>query len=155
MKRLLLIRHADSTYDYPSSDFERKLTDTGMAQCRLLDSFIHKNQLKIQLIISSSAKRAIDTASAISSPIVPILPVDELYNAPAKQISEIIQKTNNQIDTLALVAHNPGLTDFLNLYTNVRIDNLPTGSAVFLNTNISHWGDFLNEQLSYIYFHKP
>lgn len=155
MKHLLLIRHADSAYDFFTSDFDRNLTDEGTAQCRLLDTFIHENQLKLQLILSSAARRAMETAKAISSPVLPIHSVEELYNAPASQIIETIQQTNNEFDTIALVGHNPGVTDLLNYHSNVRIDNLPTGSAVFLNTNITHWGDFSKEQLSYLYFHKP
>lgn len=155
MKHILVVRHADSGYDFFSSDFERKLTDVGTAQCMLLDTFIHKKQLGLQLIVASSALRTMETASSFSSPSVPIQPYEELYNASAEQLVKVIQQTNNQFDTIAVVGHNPGITDLINLHSNVKIDVLPTGSAVFLNTNVNDWNDFGTQTMSYIHFHKP
>ena len=40
-----------------------------------------------------------------------------------------------------IVGHNPGLTNTINLLTNISLDNLPTSGIVIIEFNISNWNE--------------
>src|SRR4051812_38668436 len=66
MKTLLILRHAKSNWDYPDlSDFERPLNSRGMEAAPVMGNVIYKHRFKPDLIISSPAKRAKQTAILI------------------------------------------------------------------------------------------
>ncbi|WP_286743522.1 SixA phosphatase family protein, partial [Roseivirga sp. UBA1976] len=63
MKRLLIVRHAKSSWDFPElSDFERPLNHRGEKDVPDMATRIKKLGLKPELMISSPANRAITTA---------------------------------------------------------------------------------------------
>ena len=63
MKTLLLIRHAKSGWDDPSlSDIERKLTDRGKSDAKIMAKRLQERSIKIDACVSSTAKRAKKTA---------------------------------------------------------------------------------------------
>ena len=63
MKKIILIRHAKSSWDNNSSDLKRPLSNRGYNDADIM-SIIFKNfKLNIDSIYSSPAKRALDTAN--------------------------------------------------------------------------------------------
>ena len=62
MKKLILIRHAKSSWQAPLRDYDRPLMKSGIHDAHLVSSNILKHIPKIYLMWSSGAKRAAETA---------------------------------------------------------------------------------------------
>jgi phosphohistidine phosphatase len=55
---------------------------------------------------------------------------------------KVIGAMDDKFDSIALFAHNPGITDFANSLTGTRIDNLPTTGIFAVKINSKKWSDF-------------
>jgi phosphohistidine phosphatase len=93
--------------------------------------------------ISSTALRAITTAEMIAEEIgflrEKIQRTKDLYHASATALQEFIARLDDQIYSIALFGHNPGMTSLVaNLY-GLPIDNLPTCGVVYLQFNENTW----------------
>ncbi len=160
LKKLLIIRHAKSDQSFFGNDFERPLNERGkndapkMAQ-RLLD----KNII-IDAYIASPAKRAKKTAEIFCSQFTgdedSLIFVSALYHAPAEIFLEVIKEIDNKFNTVAIFAHNPGITYFVNsLLPNVKIDNMPTCGTFAVEININNWVDFEKSKKEFLFFDYP
>nr|MBP6155012.1 histidine phosphatase family protein [Chitinophagales bacterium] len=67
MKYLTIIRHAKSSWEHPDlDDFVRPLNDRGQTAIPLIGNYLQQQQIYPDLIISSPATRAIETAKGIA-----------------------------------------------------------------------------------------
>jgi phosphohistidine phosphatase len=111
------------------------------------------------LLISSPAVRAITTARMAARemgfPEHRIIEDRALYHASASQLSRILQSLETLAGHVMLVGHNPGLTDFANDLSQVRIDNLPTASLFCVDLDISDWGELDRGTGHFAYFDFP
>ena len=61
-KRLLLLRHAKSSWDDPAlADHDRPLAPRGRRAAKLIGEHLRENQIVVSLVLCSSARRARDT----------------------------------------------------------------------------------------------
>lgn len=144
MKTLLLIRHAKSSWDNQGvSDFDRPLNDRGKHDAPVMGKRLSARNLMPDVILSSPAKRAKKTAKILAGEIEfdqdDIVYVDRLYLADIPEMIHAILAYNNDADVLALVGHNPGMTDFSNLLAPCKIDNVPTCGIVTIEFAIDSW----------------
>lgn len=144
MKRLYLVRHAKSSWDDPDlDDAERPLNDRGRKDAPLMGKRLKERELAPGLIISSPAIRAWTTCQVI----VEILGYDpdqihaypEVYHASSETLLKIVQGLADKYDSVLLVGHNPGLTDFVNDLTEGFIPNIPTAGVVGIQFKVDHW----------------
>ena len=83
---------------------------------------------------TSTATRAVATAQYVADAFsCPIVEEESLYLAAPQALMDVIRTTPPEIENVAVVAHNPGLTQLCNLLTSDSVtDNLVTfGSALF------------------------
>src|SRR3954470_2706201 len=104
MKTLLLLRHAKSSRDDPRlSDFDRPLNDRGKDDAKLVGRYLRKQKIKIDVIVTSPARRARRTAERVleAAGLANQLVFDErIYEASAAQLLKVI----SEIDVTADVA---------------------------------------------------
>lgn len=156
MKQLLIIRHAKSSWDLSTiKDFDRPLNQRGHKDApAVAQELIHK-KIQIDLFISSTANRAITTAEyfakAFNIPSAHIEKADDLYHAPPPIFIRHIQKISNQINTVAIFAHNPGITQFVNQLSLTQIDNMPTCGVFAVKCDIKNWNEF-SPQRQYLFW---
>mgnify|MGYP003981340969 CR=1 FL=1 len=62
LKKLILIRHAKSSWDYNVSDLERPLSNRGFNDAKLMSTILNNFSIKIDGVFSSNAKRTTQTA---------------------------------------------------------------------------------------------
>jgi phosphohistidine phosphatase len=144
MLRLTLIRHAKSSWkDATLTDFERPLNKRGRHNAPLMGRVIQHSGLRFDRMVSSPAERAIATARLIAAelgyPEQQIEPVDELYDASAGQLLHCVQSLDDSWRSVALVAHNPGLTQLCNDLSGAGIDNLPTAAIAVIEFELDTW----------------
>ena len=144
MLQLTLIRHAKSSWSDPElSDFERPLNKRGRKNAPLMGKIMKQRGMTFDLLVSSPAERAISTACLIAAklkyPAKKIRQVEELYAASAGSLLQCVQQFNPKDKRVALVAHNPGLTDFCNYLTGEDISNLPTCAVALIEFELDDW----------------
>ncbi|MDX8392205.1 MAG: histidine phosphatase family protein [Mariprofundaceae bacterium] len=144
MKQLLLIRHAKSDWnDFNLTDFDRPLNERGQRDAPRMGARLKKTGIKPDIFLSSPALRARSTAEFIAMsltfPTAQIEWVNELYLASATGMMAIIRHTPDTFNTLALVAHNPGISDLAASLANINIGNIPTCGTVHLRCDSDNW----------------
>lgn len=160
-RTLVMIRHAKSSWSNPlQSDFERSLNERGEHDAPVMGAQLKKLNIIPDLIISSTAKRTKQTAEKIAKAIGydkdKIQHVDKLYHCTSSVFDEVIYELNDEAKTAFIVAHNPGITDFVNkLSENFNIDNMPTCGIVGATFEAAHWLDFTLEEKQVFLFEYP
>jgi phosphohistidine phosphatase len=159
MKTLTLLRHAKSSWDSPGiADRDRPLSKRGQTDAPLTAERIHDAAIRPSLIISSPAERALTTAKIVAQhlhyPMEFLQRDKELYLASRRKLIEIVGRQDNGFNSILLVGHNPGLTEFANYLIPGLTDNLPTCGVISISVASEDWdlretGD--NELLIYDY----
>ncbi|MBU0940618.1 MAG: histidine phosphatase family protein [Bacteroidetes bacterium] len=143
MKNLILIRHAKSNWDCPVKDFDRPLKQCGVHDAHLVSSHITEYLPKTYLIWSSAAKRAADTAMIfaqnINFPVESIIFSNSLYTFDVDQLENSIKSANKEYESLILFGHNAAITNFVNKFGDISIDNVPTSGFVSMSFDTDCW----------------
>jgi phosphohistidine phosphatase len=149
MKHLILIRHAESAEKVTGqSDKDRDLTTGGIHQGAAAGAFINKLSLQIDIILSSTASRAQQTAQLIAEQISSakgkssdILAIDdELYQASLGTLFELI-RNSDQYQNIVIVGHNPTLSYFAEFISGANIPELAPGNVLVFKISIGNWKD--------------
>ncbi|WP_431242256.1 SixA phosphatase family protein [Flavobacterium sp. P21] len=148
MKNLILIRHAKSSWEAPLKDFDRPLMKRGILDAHEVSSNISKYLPKTYIIWSSTVARVAETAlifaQNISYPLESIVFKDDLYTFDDKQLEKVIKSCDNSLESVILFGHNEAITNFVNKFGDVFIDNVPTSGFVSLQFDTESW-DTLNK----------
>jgi phosphohistidine phosphatase len=143
MKNLILIRHAKSSWDTPLKDIDRPLEQRGMKDAHLVSLNIFNFLPQTFVIWSSIAKRASDTAIIFAQnilyPIESIIYKKELYTFDENQLERIIKSIDDSYDSVIIFGHNGAITNFVNKFGDVFIDNVPTTGFVSLEFDTDYW----------------
>ena len=157
--RLTLVRHAKSSReDMSLDDFMRPLNDRGKRDAPEMGRRLRESGVQPDLIVSSPAKRAIKTARLIAGELCPeaeILDAEEIYEAEAGELLKLVQALPAEKRDVMLVGHNPGVTDFANLFLQTGIANMPTCGLVRLAFAAQHWRDISPQRASLLLFDYP
>ena len=144
MKTLLLLRHAKSSRDDPTlNDFDRALNDRGKDDAKLIGRFIRREQLAIDLIVSSPAKRARRTTeSVLKTAELPHQPMfdERIYEAGIDQLLTVVSQIESSHNVALMVGHNPGFEDLLISLTD-HAARLPTAALACIDLDIREWRD--------------
>lgn len=160
MKTIYLVRHAKSSWDDSSlHDFDRPLNERGKNDAPRMGKRLRKRNIIPDLIISSSAKRARSTArriaEALGYPNKEIQLTDTLYYAEPEVILSVIHRLPDRYNPVMLIGHNPGLTDFVNHFLGVRIDNVPTCGVAAAQFDVRSWKEVGEVQGRFLFFDYP
>ena len=160
MKTLLIVRHAKSSWDNASlSDIDRPLNDRGKRDAPAMAGRLIKAGVKIDLFVSSPAKRARHTAEYFLHEFdrkdKELVIQQQLYHAQTQDFRDVVAGLDDKYDSVALFSHNPGITAFANALANVRLDNMPTCSVFAVTGEANSWKDFLNAGITFWFFDYP
>lgn len=159
-KRLALIRHAKSDWsDMSLTDFDRPLNKRGTRDAPRMGKLLRQQGIRPDLIISSDAMRAKITAELIAReldyPLADIRLSHALYLAAPATLLAALADVDASLKCVALVAHNPGMTDLANQLSEARIDNLPTSGIFMTELDDGAWSDFGRKQARFAGFLSP
>jgi phosphohistidine phosphatase len=160
MKRLYLLRHAKAVPADPSiDDFERPLHDRGRRDAPVIGRRLRERGLVPERVVSSTAARAYATARIVARelriPVRGIVRDDGLYLAAPATLLATARATADDVGSIMLVGHNPGLTDLANALTDRRIDNLPTAAVWCADFDVARWADVERETGTLVWFDSP
>ena len=143
MKNLILIRHAKSSWDGPVNDKDRHISNIGMKDAHLISTNVLYYLPEKFIILSSNAKRAIETATIFAQnwmcPFESIIFIDDLYTFDENQLEQTIKSCNNDYENVILFGHNAAITNFVNKFGDILIENVPTSGFVSINFHCENW----------------
>jgi phosphohistidine phosphatase len=144
MKIIKLMRHAKSSWENPDlADFDRPLNPRGLKDAPFMGSIIHDNELGPEIIISSPAKRARQTAILFKETAEVKASIeynDQIYEASPTALLKIVSKLSEDFQSVLLIGHNPGMEGFIRLLTG-EIQSMPTAAFASINLSIEKWAD--------------
>jgi phosphohistidine phosphatase len=159
VKTLLIIRHAKAESAFTLNDFERPLNERGKKDAPVMAQRIATKQIVVDAFISSPAKRAQTTASlfceTMGCRIQNLILVKNLYHAAPEIFYDVIQAADDTCNTIAVFAHNPGITYFVNELTAVQVDNMPTCAVFAISADIDQWKNFATAKKHFLFFDYP
>lgn len=145
MKNLIIIRHAKSSWEFDTKDFERPLLNKGIENAIKVADYSKSSLPDDFIILSSPAKRAFETAKIFvkqwNFDSNKIILVDDLYTFNSNNLEQIVKSCSNNYQNLILFGHNSAITDFVNKFGDIFMDNVPTSGLVSINFEINNWKD--------------
>jgi len=144
MRQLILIRHAKSDWGNASlPDFDRPLNVRGECDAPMMGDRLAASGLQVERMISSPARRARSTAEtiarSISFPAQQIDWIPELYLASPKTMMDIIRSCPDDIKSLAIIGHNPGISALAGQLCKQHLGEIPTCSILRLHADMESW----------------
>ncbi|MEQ9427061.1 MAG: histidine phosphatase family protein [Cyclobacteriaceae bacterium] len=143
VKKLYLVRHATAEETQSGfKDIDRNLNATGLRDANRLGNFLASNQIMPDMVISSDAIRAQQTAQVIAEQIkftFSKIKVDaDIYEASVRTLLRVINEFENG-DEVLLVAHNPGITFLAEYLTGENVGNMAPGSLTVIKLQANSW----------------
>jgi len=144
MKTLYLIRHAKSSWETPGqSDTDRQLVPKGIKKTKKIVDFLLKRNISIDLMLSSQAVRAYETAKIVAVglnyPVEKIKIDRKIYDGYYDRILDLIYGTSNEVNSLMIFGHNPTITQLANLFLHPGIEDMPTSAVVCISFTTERW----------------
>jgi phosphohistidine phosphatase len=146
MKTLHIIRHAKSAWDQPGlPDHDRPLLRKGEKRTKKTADYLLKNKITIDLIISSSAVRAYETAKIIANtinyPIENIKVEPRIYYADFENLFDLLYELPDEINSVMMFGHNPAITQFANYFIDKEIEYMHTSEVVSISIKTNKWNE--------------
>lgn len=160
MKTLYIIRHAKSSWDFDTLlDFDRPLKERGITDATDMAARLKNAGHSPELIISSPAARALQTAKifceGLDIPESHISLSDDFYDAEYEDIMNVVSRMDDAFNSLMIFGHNPGFTELANHLGTMIIDNIPTSGIVILKFNTTKWKEIGRDRVIKQLFDYP
>jgi phosphohistidine phosphatase len=147
MKKLVLLRHANAELELGMSDIQRKLSLQGLREIKKLAPTLKEKVISFDEIHYSAAVRTTQTTQSLSDyfdtngKILRAEP--NFYNAEEEVYQQFIENGGfkDASNTVLIVGHNPGISQFLNFYVKDYFYSLSTCCAAILSTTATKWSE--------------
>ena len=153
MKTLLIMRHAKS--DYPpgiSDDFDRPLNKRGRADLPRIARLLAAYGPHPEVVLASAARRAHQTATGLVESLglpASVLHLDDaLYLSSPSTLTQAAAGLPDSAQTGLIIAHNPGLEEWIRELTGAHI-HLPTAGLAAVELGIHSWQEISRGRLLY------
>lgn len=168
MKRLILLRHAKSSWDDPvERDFDRPLNAKGKRAAETMGEHMQEQGVTFDAVIASPAIRVVETLESVAKGYSEAIAPEwdrRVYLASNMTLLDIIHEADNGSDALLLAGHNSGLEDLvLLLVPDSRGDKaraeveekFPTCSLAELEFDVESWEDLAPGSGKLLRFVRP
>ena len=141
-RRLILMRHAKSSWDHPGlDDHARPLNGRGAASAEALGVWLRKRGYMPDEVLCSSAVRTQATAEALGLS-APVTVLEALYHASPQAMMQVLRQAKGR--AVLMLGHNPGIAEFAHHLAaapppHPRFDDYPTGAAMVADLPIADW----------------
>jgi phosphohistidine phosphatase len=145
MKTLLLVRHAKAAPAGASqTDHTRALEDQGVTDAGKLAHYLRSKSIVPDQVLVSSANRTQSTAkilmTAFDGQDVDVVVSDELYLASVEFLVDVVSNVSDEVDTLMIVGHNPGLSE-LAYHFDPNVPGLRPAQLFKVEFDTHRWSD--------------
>lgn len=118
--KIYLLRHASAAPANNLPDLERPLSDQGRSEANEVAAFLNREGCSIDLVLSSHALRAQETAAIIlrrTPNIRTYREAAEIYEASVDALLKLIAALEENLASILIVGHNPGVEELLSYLT--------------------------------------
>lgn len=150
-RRLILFRHAKSSWPDGVDDHERPLGDRGRGDAPRMARWLSAKGFLPSLALVSTARRTQQTWTLAAPELGGVAKRDEaaIYEAPAERLLELIRVTEPTVATLMILGRNPGMEDLAALLmgddggeAGQRLRaKFPTAGIAVLSLPIDDWAE--------------
>ena len=144
-RRLLLLRHAKSSWDDPSlADRDRPLNSRGRRAATTMGQYLRDHDLAPDLVLCSSAARTRETLERLDlGTAARVLIEDDLYAADASDLFARLRRAPPDAAMVLLIGHNPGVHELAIMLTGdvERPPAFPTGALAVVRVPAPAWTD--------------
>ncbi|MDT8401049.1 MAG: hypothetical protein RQ743_05075 [Bacteroidales bacterium] len=147
MKRtIILVRHGKAcAHDIFEKDIDRVLIKRGVNDGYKVAKKILKTGTKPDMILTSPASRASHSAfifaRAMKTATDKIRVVEGFYPGSGSKMMDAIASLDDEVRTVALFAHNPGISDIAGQLTRGAVGFLPTTGTTVVHFDLEKWQD--------------
>ncbi|GII86818.1 phosphohistidine phosphatase [Sphaerisporangium siamense] len=139
MNTLIVLRHAKAAQVPGLADRERPLTGRGERDAGRAGRALRSLGLSPDLVLCSPSLRTRQTAELALADLAPSAPLhleSEIYEAYPDELLELVGRTDEDVSTLLLVGHNPGVHELvMNLSLSHDDEGFPPGAFAVLETD--------------------
>lgn len=145
-KTLYLLRHAKSSHkDESLADIDRPLNSRGKLDAPMMANIFKDRNLKIEQVVASPSKRTMKTANVFCDALGisqgDIEQDKELYRCSDATMLDKVKGTDNDVNTLMIVGHNPAITGCANyLQADTTFEKVKTCAMVSITFETDSWG---------------
>ena len=148
MKRLILTRHAKSSWDNPAMpDHDRPLNERGRAAAAELGVWLASRGYVPGEVLCSDSLRTRKTWAGLAAalPGVPVLHLKPaLYHAGPDVMLAVLRHATE--DCVMMIGHNPGIAEFAGRLVarppvSPEFSRYPTGATLVCDFNADAWGE--------------
>jgi phosphohistidine phosphatase len=161
LKRLTLMRHADARWNDPAiSDLERPLNRRGIGAAQAMARRLRELELIPDLLLTSPARRTQQTADIVarelSLPARRVRREEALYLASAADMLKLVHATGPRVAHLLVVAHNPGVSELVQLLLPQRgTVGMATAAVCSIAFDATHWNAIGSAAVTEVQREKP
>ena len=161
MKTILLMRHAKAEPGVPGqADFDRPLAPRGTDDALRMGRAIAKLGEVPDVIVSSPAARAKETAEAAARAMKfagALRFARALYDAPGEAWLAALKALPAAAGSVLMVAHSPGVEEAAALLCRAvpGAFDVPTGAVIAFTAAVEHWRDLDPGAASLRWFLRP
>jgi phosphohistidine phosphatase len=146
MKRIIVVRHAKSVpYGY-DDDFNRELTNRGIADAQKISKSLVERGIRPEKVFSSNAARAMHTAVIFcesfgyDSSKIRIEP--SFYEGiTTNELIQHLENLSDEIQTVFIFGHNPTVFYWVSNLAKIFNADMPTCSTVVIDFEVKKWKD--------------
>jgi len=157
-KKLILVRHGKSSWEFDVRDHDRPLIQKGIDDAHAIGKSLQEFPNVPDIIWSSTAARALQTATILTEYIDYDLEKLQLkrvlYTFDSQDLLKAVRGINDSVSCAMLVSHNHGLTDLVNQLGSEGFSNVPTTGTVIIEFDTSSWKDLSKGTTTFHLFPK-
>jgi phosphohistidine phosphatase len=161
MKTIYLVRHATAAERKQSTpDVDRPLIEKGIKESQKVAATLKKLDIKPQVIVSSPAKRAVQTAEIFAKTLryakANIILNQSIYDTVnGESFLLSIQKLDDKKDNVFLFGHEPTISEFASSLLENFQDSLPKTGVIGITFPVEHWRAVKKNKGTINFIHFP
>jgi phosphohistidine phosphatase len=140
-------------------DEERPLLPKGIEKTKMITDYLIRKNIKPDLIISSHAIRAYETAKILATdleyPVAKIRIDRKVYEGSEDRILDIIYSLPDEISSVMVVGHNPTITILANLFLRPGVENMRTSAVAAFSFDTEKWEEIPSQEAKLNFFIYP
>lgn len=159
-KTIFLIRHSKATREYSQiNDSDRPLTEKGCHDTEKMSLILKDHTNSVDLILTSTAVRAYASALIYSKHLGyhpnNIQLEKNLYMTGSKDMLAILKNLDESVNSVIMIAHNPGLERLVKLLTGTESLHFSTSGIAMLDSKIRNWNELDSGSCNLLSYRHP
>ena len=157
MKKLILVRHAKSSWGCNVADLDRPLKASGICDAHRLSDHILEEMPSFDALFTSPANRSLHTCVIFCRNLrvdfSKIIITNDLYDFSGNLVLDFLKTMNEELNTIMIFGHNQAFTCLVNHLGDRCIQHFSTSAVAGIQFNINSWQQ-ITDQKGEVFIYK-